>query len=143
EKLPGYQEDSVIIMGAEDSKEFQSIMDVELTEVKAVEKTGKDSRGDTYTYIVYEYTDKPDLMMSPWVKSTLRNPKLLNIDADTNWWPDSLVRITGQVDKDRVVLLIQADKTPAFENNSVPVTPIYMGRLESYGNDDTIADALW
>lgn len=143
EKLPSYQEDSFVLMGAEDGLEFQSIMDVELAEVKAIEKTGTDNNGKPYTYTVYEYTDKPDLMMSPWVKSTLRNPKLTNVNVDTNWWPDSLVRITGQVDADRVVLLIQADTTPAFENNVVPVTPIYLGRLESYASDDTIADALW
>lgn len=77
------------------------------------------------------------------MKVTLRNTNLQGIDAQTNWWPDSLVRINGQVDESRVVLLIQADNTPAFENNVVPVTPLYMGQLESYANDDTLGDALW
>lgn len=93
---------------------------------------------------VIAYTDaNTDVMMSPFVKITLRNPNLQGIDVKTNWWPDSLVRVTGQVDKDRVVLLIQADNTPAFENNVVPVTPLYMGKIESYAKDDQIGDALW
>ncbi|HFU7053811.1 TPA: hypothetical protein ACGN81_000695 [Bacillus cereus] len=143
EKLLDYEEDSVIVMGAEDGKEVDYILDVELAGVTVREIQDVDSEGKPYYRTVYDYTDKPELMMSPWIKSTFRNPKLTNIDADTNWWPDSMVRITGQVDQSRVVLLIQADKTPAFDNNSVPVVPVYMGKLESYAADDTIADALW
>ncbi|MDA1850306.1 hypothetical protein PDL09_24365 [Bacillus cereus] len=143
EKLLDYEEDSVIVMGAEDGREVDYILDIELAGVTVREIQDVDSEGKPYYRTVYDYTDKPELMMSPWIKSTFRNPKLTNIDADTNWWPDSMVRITGQVDQSRVVLLIQADKTPAFDNNSVPVVPVYMGKLESYAADDTIADALW
>lgn len=143
EKLLDYEEDSVIVMGAEDGREVDYILDVELAGVTVREIQDVDSEGKPYYRTVYDYTDKPELMMSPWIKSTFRNPKLTNIDADTNWWPDSMVRITGQVDQSRVVLLIQADRTPAFDNNSVPVVPVYMGKLESYAADDTIADALW
>ncbi|PFJ16496.1 hypothetical protein COI89_10820 [Bacillus cereus] len=144
EKVPNYQDKAVISMGSEDGLEFGTIIDVELAEVKKIAHTKPDpSTGKPITYYNYEYTDNPELMMSPWVKSTFRNPKLQDVDVDTNWWPDSLVRITGQIDTKRVVLLIQADKTPAFENNSVPVTPVYLGRLESYAEDDTISDALW
>ncbi|MBG9859224.1 hypothetical protein [Bacillus wiedmannii] len=144
EQVPNYQDNSIIQMGAQDGYEFQSIMDVELAEVKVTSiRNVRPSDGEVYYTYSYEYTDQPQLMMSPWVKCSFRNPKLINIDADSNWWPDSMVRITGQVDKSRVVLLIQADRTPAFDNNSVPVIPVYMGKLESYAADDTIADALW
>ncbi|QWH66237.1 hypothetical protein EXW41_10655 [Bacillus wiedmannii] len=144
EQLPNYQDNSLIAMGAQDGYESRSIMDVELAEVKEIVTQNRNpNTGTLYDVYTYEYSDSPQLMMSPWVKCTFRNPRLQNVNVDTNWWPDSLVRITGQVDKDRAVLLIQADRTPAFENNVVPVVPVYMGRLESYAADDTIADALW
>ncbi|MFY0147702.1 MULTISPECIES: hypothetical protein [Bacillus cereus group] len=143
EKLPNYADNSIIFMGAEDGKEFKSISDVELAKVNRIPHTDIDKNGKSYVYYTYDYTDTPELMMSPLVKATLRNPNLQSVNVDTNWWPDSLVRITGQVDEYRVVLLIQADRTPAFENNSVPVLPVYMGQLESYGKEDEIADALW
>ncbi|MEM5623006.1 hypothetical protein AAHB56_24060 [Bacillus thuringiensis] len=144
EQLPNYKDNSLITMGAQDGYETKSIMDVELAEVTEIKNENRNpNTGEIYYTYSYEYSDSPQLMMSPWVKCTFRNPRLQNVNVDTNWWPDSLVRITGQVDKDRAVLLIQADRTPAFENNVVPVIPVYMGRLESYAADDTIADALW
>lgn len=114
---------------------LKMLIDVEVSKTDVVIKNGS---------TIIEYTDaNTDVMMSPFVKITLRNPNLEGVDVKTNWWPDSLVRVTGQVDKDRVVLLIQADNTPAFENNVVPVTPLYMGKIESYAKDDQIGDALW
>ncbi|MCC2436208.1 hypothetical protein [Bacillus paranthracis] len=142
EQLPNYTDNALIQIGAAEGSEMNSIIDVELAEVKAFERTGRKD-GSTYIYYDYEYTDDPQLMMSPWIKCSFRNPKLTSLNVDTNWWPDSLVRVTGQVDSSRVILLIQADKTPAFDNNSVPNIPVYMGKLESYAADDTIADALW
>ncbi|PFF04325.1 hypothetical protein CN324_31375, partial [Bacillus anthracis] len=79
------------------------LIDVEGSKTDILMKNGNPS---------IDYTSaNTDVMMSPFVKITLRNPNLEGVDVKTNWWPDSLVRVTGQVDKDRVVLLIQADNT--------------------------------
>ncbi|HDR8058679.1 TPA: hypothetical protein QCZ00_003782 [Bacillus cereus] len=143
EKVPDYKNNDVIKVGATLGREIKSVMDVELADVIETKTITTDDKGKEHVTTSYEYLDFPELMMSPWVKITLRNTRLKNINTSSNWWPDSLVRITGQVDKSVVMLLIQADRTPAFENNVVPVVPLYMGRLEGYAKDDAAADALW
>ncbi|HFU6611141.1 MULTISPECIES: hypothetical protein [Bacillus cereus group] len=141
EREPSTTDEGIVILPYESNKLENTLMDVELTKVTVSTKIPPNG-GNPYK--VYSYDEaEVQVMMSPWVKITLRNTNIQGIDAKTNWWPDSLVRINGQVDKSRVVLLIQADNTPAFENNVVPVVPLYMGQLESYANDDTLGDALW
>ncbi len=141
EKEPSVADEGVLVLPYEPNKFEKILLDVELTKIGITLKTNPSSGG---IYKVYSYDEaETQVMMSPWVKVTLRNTNIQGVDAQTNWWPDSLVRINGQVDESRVVLLIQADNTPAFENNVVPVTPLYMGQLESYANDDTLGDALW
>ncbi|EJQ89455.1 hypothetical protein ACQVWH_19330 [Bacillus toyonensis] len=141
EKEPSVVDEGILVLPYESNKFEKILLDVELTKITVTTKVSPSGSG---TYKVYSYDEaETQVMMSPWVKVTLRNTNIQGVDAQTNWWPDSLVRINGQVDESRVVLLIQADNTPAFENNVVPVTPLYMGQLESYANDDTLGDALW
>jgi hypothetical protein len=93
---------------------------------------------------IFEYTQKfPERMQSPFVEMVFRNPNLQGIDAKTNWWPDSLVTVQGFIDSETVFLLFQMDKTPAFENNVVPLTPLYMGDFISFRAGDTGNAALW
>lgn len=93
---------------------------------------------------IFEYTEKyPERMQSPFVEMVLRNPNLQGIDEKTNWWPDSLVVIQGFIDSETVFLLFQMDKTPAFEYNVVPLTPLYMGDFISFKPGDTGNAALW
>lgn len=93
---------------------------------------------------LFEYTEeKPEIMQSPFMEIVLRNPNLEGIDSETNWWPDSLVRVNGYIDSETIMLLMQADNTPAFENNVVPIIPLYMGKFESFKEGDIGNDALW
>ncbi|MCU5299651.1 hypothetical protein [Bacillus paranthracis] len=141
EKEPSIADEGVLVLLYDNSKFEKLLLDVEITKVNY--ETRYTAGNEAYKVYTYDEAAETQVMMSPWVKITLRNTNIQGVDAKTNWWPDSLVRINGQVDKSRVVLLIQADNTPAFEKNVVPVVPLYMGQLESYANDDTLGDALW
>lgn len=93
---------------------------------------------------VFTYGEAEDaVQQSPFVKSTLRNSNLLSTAVETNWWPDSLVRVKGLLDNKTAFLIIQADNTPAFRNNVVPSVPVYMGKFVSFKEGDTGNFALW
>lgn len=93
---------------------------------------------------VFTYTDyDDDVYQSPFMKCSLRNANLVQTDVATNWWPDSLVTVRGFIDDSTVFIIVQADPTPAFENNVVPVVPIYWGKFESFKEGDIWNDALW
>lgn len=92
---------------------------------------------------VYQTISDPDTFQSPFVKSTLRNSNLTGTNVDSNWWPDSVVRVKGFIDSETLFIVLQADNTPAFQNNVVPSVPIYWGKFESFKVGDTGNHALW
>ncbi|BAU28169.1 hypothetical protein DFP93_101246 [Aneurinibacillus soli] len=83
---------------------------------------------------------EPYCMQSPIVKSTLRwsepplerkyNPSYKIEDTKTNWWYDSEIRLTGFIDNYSMFFSLQADNTPAWEDNVVPKVPLYFGAFE-------------
>lgn len=112
-------------------------IDIENEESEYVRRTGSNTP-------VFEFTKSfPDRQQSPFTKSTLRNPNLSETDVATNWWPDSSVRVQGHVDAEYLFVIIQADNTPAFENNVVPSIPVYWGKFESFKDLDNGNHALW
>lgn len=97
--------------------------------------------GSTPTFRYTEFDE--NIQQSPFVKSTLRNSNLQTVAVETNWWPDSLIRVKGLVDTKTVFLVVQADSTPAFRNNVVPTVPIYFGAFVSFKEADVGNQALW
>lgn len=92
----------------------------------------------------FEYTKyDSDVMQSPWVQVVLRNPNLQKTDVASNWFPDSLITICGYVDSNNLFVMLQADPTPAFADNVVPLTPLYMGDFTSLDPNDTNNYALF
>lgn len=53
----------------------------------------------------------------------------------TNWWFDSKISVKGYVDDKAIFLILQADTTPAWEDNIVPSIPLYFGLLEPFKDD--------
>ena len=84
-------------------------------------------------------------MQSPVVKSVLRwaespverryNPSYKVDDTKTNWWYDSEIRLTGFVDNYSMFFSMQADNTPAWEDNIVPKIPLYFGAFDPLKRD--------
>lgn len=97
--------------------------------------------GSTYIFKYSKsYTDR---QQSPFVKISLRNPNLTKTDVATNWWPDSLIQFMGYIDAEMVFAVLQADNTPAFQNNVVPSIPFFMGTFQSFKDSDDGDQALW
>lgn len=83
---------------------------------------------------VYIDEADPRVMQSPIVKSTIRAEFLEHIDQPvwhTNWWTDSEVRVKGHVDSVGILLVLQADNAPAWDNNVVPTVPLYFGKINA------------
>lgn len=80
----------------------------------------------------------PSAMQSPISQANIRIPtieqRLVEFGEDgivqkLNIWQDSLVRITGQITSDRLLVYLQADPSSAFEENGVPSIPLFMGNI--------------
>lgn len=85
----------------------------------------------------------PNAMQSPIAKSVLRASFMENIDypiMNTNWWPDSEIRLQGYIDENSIFAIIQTDNVPAWENNVVPSVPLYFGTIDPIdAGDDAVA----
>jgi hypothetical protein len=85
-------------------------------------------------------------VQSPIVKAVLRwaelplerryNPSYKVEDTKTNWWYDSEIRLTGFIDNYSMFFSLQADNTPAWEDNVVPKIPLYFGAFEPLKKED-------
>ena len=89
----------------------------------------------------------PQFYQSPFVTSRTRIPqlesheKVASLDVKfTNWWEDSKVQIRGYVDGKSLVLVLLADTAPAWESNSVPSIPIYMGDFDVKSGRDVMVN---
>ncbi|WP_338749770.1 hypothetical protein [Bacillus sp. FJAT-52991] len=69
------------------------------------------------------------IMQSPMVPVSTRNIGTEDNGWLTNWWPDSKIKVEGFINEETLALLIRADSTAAFDENQVPLIPVYFGSL--------------
>ncbi|MDQ0176225.1 hypothetical protein [Bacillus chungangensis] len=127
DKLPNMKDGSVILTPwSDESKEDERLrmaLDVEVTVIDF-----KDTTAASAFVKVANIT----VMQSPIVESSLRAKFLENVDypyMDTNWWADSEVSIKGHIDSNNIFITIQTDNTPMWENNTIPIVPLYFGDI--------------
>lgn len=127
DKLPNISEGSVVYtpwgLEDDDDKRLQMALDIEVTAID-FKSTSAGSE--------YVKTANPTVMQSPIVEAALRAPFLENLDypyMDTNWWADSEVSFKGHLDSKGMFLIIQVDNTPMWEDNVVPIVPLYFGDI--------------
>lgn len=82
----------------------------------------------------------PHFMQSPIAQANIRIPTLEQrslvygpngIIQNNNVWADSLVRFTGQITEDKIMVIIQGDAASAFEENGVPSIPLFFGNINT------------
>ncbi|WP_103652942.1 hypothetical protein [Bacillus thuringiensis] len=135
EKLPDVKEGDKLFTpwgtgSSADEKRLQMALDIEVTQID-FKSTSAGSE--------FVKQANPVVMQSPIVESSLRSPLLENIDypyMHTNWWIDSEINIKGHIDSNSLFLIIQTDNTPMWENNVVPIVPIYFGDIEAIDEGD-------
>lgn len=127
EKLPNVTEGETLFtpwgLESEDDKRLRMALDVEVIEIDFKSTNA----GSEYVKVA-----NPSVMQSPIVEAALRAPFVESIDypyMDTNWWADSEVSIKGHVDSNNIFVVIQTDNTPMWENNLVPIVPLYFGDI--------------
>lgn len=127
EEIPKLADKSILEVFGSD---IRMAVDIEVFKNEVQIRTGSDGK-QIITYPILE--SQPTVMQSPIVKSTLR----LNLEGsqpypyqETNWWPDSEIRIQGQISADNIFIIIQGDNVPAWENNVIPTVPFYYGLMD-------------
>lgn len=134
DKLPDIKEGSNLLtpwgLEPDDDKRLQMALDVEVTEID-FKSTNAGS----------EYVKKGNItvMQSPIVEMALRSKFVETIDypyMDTNWWDDSEISIKGHLDSKSMFLVIQTDNTPMWEDNVVPIVPLYFGDIVATDEGD-------
>ncbi|OLN21700.1 hypothetical protein BTO30_13435 [Domibacillus antri] len=110
---------------------IRDVLDIELLgyEPKLIEG------GTSYEII---RTDVQHLIMqSPMTPVSTRNIGTSDNGWMTNWWPDSKLKVEGFIDGEVLSLLIRADNTAAYDDNQVPMIPVYFGPLVPLDPADT------
>ena len=120
--------EDVILMWDGDLK--QAVLDVEVKKTKGYVAQGQ------WSLLVEEAF--PEFMQSPISQANIRVPSLEERDPEYgdkgvleyhNIWADSLIQISGQVEPDRLFVILQADPSSSFEENGVPSIPIFWGMI--------------
>lgn len=135
DKLPNIEDGSSLLMPwgteAEDDKRLQMALDVEVTEIDFKSTNA----GSEYVKVA-----NISVMQSPIVESALRATFLEDIEdypyMDTNWWADSEVNIKGHLDSNNIFIVIQTDNAPMWEDNVVPIVPLYFGDIVAMDEGD-------
>lgn len=118
---------------------IRAALDIEVIKTDAIVPPGSASAE------IRIFNQKPSVMQSPISKSIVRT-KLLedlydeahsNPWQNTNWWPDSEIRMVGQIDKDSCFLMIQCDNVPAWEGAVVPQIPLYFSKINPLDSGDS------
>lgn len=127
DKLPQADDGETVLLHwgseTEHEKRLQMALDVEVSAIDFKSTTV----GSEYVKVA-----DPSVMQSPITESALRSTFLENLDypyMDTNWWADSEVNIKGYLDSNAMFLVIQTDNTPMWEDNVVPIVPLYFGDI--------------
>lgn len=135
EKVPVIEDGTTILtpfgeQESDDALRLQMALDVEVTEIDFKSTTASSA---------YIKVAHPTVMQSPIVETALRATFLEDNDypyLDTNWWGDSEVSVKGNIDSNSFFLILQTDNTPIWEDNVIPVVPIYFGDIESMDEGD-------
>jgi hypothetical protein len=86
----------------------------------------------------------PAVYQSPILEMDYRNVNVetyASLPADgyrrheTNWFNDATITLSGFIDVRTALFLMQADSSPAFDKNIVPLTPLYMGDIDPMEGD--------
>lgn len=136
EKVPDIEDGATILTpcGEKESDNdlrLQMALDVEVTVIDFKSTTASSS---------YIKVAHPTVMQSPIVETALRATFLEDNDypyLDTNWWGDSEVSVKGNIDSNSFFLILQTDNTPIWEDNVIPIVPIYFGDIESMDEGDS------
>lgn len=144
EKLPTAADNSYNVFPFESSKLEQACLDIECWKAYFEPYTSTTSN---YRFVIRE----PDMgvLQSPISKCATRFSKEPIEDSYdetydvfhnyTNWWFDSKVSVKGYIDDKALFVILQADTTPAWEDNIVPSIPLYFGLLEPFKDESGIS----
>lgn len=118
------------------SSELEAALDVEILSYIP-------AQGQSTSYVFEKSAMDMLTMQSPMMKIKTRD---IGTDSNgwlTNWWPDSKIRIQGLISNKTVSVVIQADNTAAYDENKVPLLPIYMGQIVPLDPSDEKASVLY
>lgn len=134
DKLPNIQEGDKVFtpwgLESEPDKILQMSLDVEVTAID-FQSTNAGSE--------HVKDANPSVMQSPVVESVLRSEFLDNVDypyMNTNWWDDSEVSIRGSLDSNNIFVVLQSDNTTMWEDNVIPLVPLYFGDIVPMDDGD-------
>ncbi|MED0665699.1 hypothetical protein P4T04_05125 [Bacillus badius] len=128
---PDIPEDFEVVYPTLDNLGVRDVLDIELLSYTPIKKSANE------TYEFSPSNAQHLIMQSPMVPVSTRNIGTADNGWLTNWWPDSKIKVEGFIDDETVVLLIRADSTAAYNENQVPLIPIYFGSLIPLNSNDT------
>lgn len=125
------------IVTATDKDLKRSALDVEVHETELWGLSG--------SYAFKIKSAQPSYFQSPYAACSIRIPTREEKDAsqsfDTpyikgNWHYDSSIWVRGWIDNEHVSLTLLADAAAGYQDNGVPMIPLYLGKFDSESDTD-------